>query len=89
MTLLLEGCALVRQLSLEHGTTSQSEPILHFGVGEAKGPFTAGVRCPSGAVRTMRSNWVPTPARSRTFGEGSGQAVDDVVSRLAWCKKST
>lgn len=89
MTLLLEGCALVRQLSLEHGMTSQSEPILHFGVREAEGPFTAGVRCPSGAVSTMRSNWAPTPSRSRAFGEGSGQAVDDVVSRLAWCKKST
>lgn len=42
------GKRTVRQLSLGHGTSSQSEPILHFGVGKAKGPFELHVRWPSG-----------------------------------------
>lgn len=41
---------LVRQLSLGHGTSSQSEPILHFGVGRAAGPFELEIRWPSGHV---------------------------------------
>ena len=44
----------VRQLSLGHGTTSQSEPIVHFGVGERPGPFTVEVRWPSRLVSTHR-----------------------------------
>lgn len=53
-TLSLGDRALVRQVSLGHGTASQSEPIVHFGVGEADGPFTVEVRWPSGAVSTMQ-----------------------------------
>jgi hypothetical protein len=45
-----EGRRLVRQLTLGEGTTCQSEPILHFGVGSAKGPFSLQIRWPSGAV---------------------------------------
>lgn len=44
---------LVRQLSFGHGTGSQSEPILHFGVGRAAGPFQVEVRWPSGAVERL------------------------------------
>lgn len=40
----------VRQLMGAHGTSSQSEPILHFGVGKAKGPHKVRVEWPSGAV---------------------------------------
>ena len=40
----------VRQLISTHGTTSQSEPILHFGVGTAKGPHSVRVQWPSGRV---------------------------------------
>ena len=40
----------VRQLSMGHGTSSQSEPILHFGVLRARGPFEVEVRWPSGKV---------------------------------------
>lgn len=45
-----DGRRLVRQLSLGHGTSSQSEPILHFGVGADQGPFEVEVRWPSGHV---------------------------------------
>ena len=44
----------VRQLTLGHGTSSQSEPILHFGVGKAQGPHWVRVEWPSGAVSRRR-----------------------------------
>ena len=44
------GRRLLQQVTLGHGTTSQSEPLLHFGVGDAEGPFAVEVRWPSGAV---------------------------------------
>ena len=50
----------VRQITLGHGTSSQSEPIAHFGVGKAKGPFRVRVLWPSGA-RT----WTPIQAHVR------------------------
>ena len=40
----------VRQVNVAHGTSSQSEPILHFGVGRAAGPHEVRVEWPSGAV---------------------------------------
>ena len=48
----------VRQVTIGHGTTSQSEPILHFGVGRAPGPFRLRVRWPSGVitVSTVRAH---------------------------------
>jgi len=58
----------VRQLNLGHGTSSQSEPILHFGVGRAAGPFQLEIRWPSGKVSTrrveagMRHAWEPKGA---------------------------
>ena len=42
------GRRLVRQLHLGKGTATQSEPILHFGLGDRPGPFTATVRWLSG-----------------------------------------
>ena len=44
----------VRQLNLGHGTSSQSEPILHFGVGKAQGPFQVEVRWPSGKISKLK-----------------------------------
>ncbi|MGE0708746.1 MAG: FG-GAP-like repeat-containing protein [Planctomycetota bacterium] len=41
---------LLRQVTLGHGTTCQSEPILHFGVGRRRGPFVLEVRWASGQV---------------------------------------
>ncbi|MEZ6184947.1 MAG: CRTAC1 family protein [Planctomycetota bacterium] len=57
-TVILTGDGVprqVRQLSLGHGTSSQSEPILHFGVGRAQGPFQLEVRWPSGRVGRHRA----------------------------------
>jgi len=49
-----DGRRLVRQLNLGSGTTCQSEPILHFGVGRDPGPFALSVRWPQGATSTLR-----------------------------------
>ena len=43
-----DGSAWTRQVTLGHGTTSQSEPILHFGVEGRPGPYQLDVRWPSG-----------------------------------------
>jgi len=43
------GPPLVEQVRLGEGTTCQSEPILHFGLGERAGPFRLEVRWPAGA----------------------------------------
>ncbi|MCA8925870.1 MAG: CRTAC1 family protein, partial [Planctomycetes bacterium] len=45
-----DGRSLVRQLTLGSGTTCQSEPILHLGVGQDPGPFLLTVRWPRGAT---------------------------------------
>jgi len=45
---------LVRQITLGHGTSCQSEPILHFGTGSATGPWRAVVKWPSGSVTRLR-----------------------------------
>ncbi len=42
------GLRLVRQLSLGHGAGNQNEPVVHFGVGRASGPFAAEIRWPGG-----------------------------------------
>lgn len=40
----------MRQVTIGHGTSSQSEPVLHFGVGRAPGPFKFHVHWPSGVI---------------------------------------
>ncbi|MEZ6188069.1 MAG: FG-GAP-like repeat-containing protein [Planctomycetota bacterium] len=49
-----DGRRLVRQITLGSGTTCQSEPLLHLGVGLDPGPFELEVRWPQGAVSRER-----------------------------------
>ncbi|MBL4845250.1 MAG: CRTAC1 family protein [Planctomycetes bacterium] len=69
----------VRQLSMGHGTSSQSEPILHFGVGRAAGPFKVEVRWPSGHV--TRSEVKPG---SNVIREPKGPAPSRASTGLTW-----
>ena len=66
------GLRLVRQVALGHGTGCQDEPLLHFGVGAARGPFTLEVRWPRGvAEAVVRAGWneVAEPPRPRAHAE--------------------
>ena len=62
----------MRQLNLGHGTSSQSEPIVHFGVGRAAGPFQVEVRWPSGEVSRVQVDAGLTRVREPA-GPGAGQ----------------
>lgn len=57
----------VRQIYLGEGTSCQSEPMVHFGVGQSGGPYEVRVNWPSGRVsrRTLPAGkhkiWEPRP----------------------------
>ena len=54
LTLQVGDRRLVRQVTLGEGTACQREPLAHFGVGSAAGPFELEVRWPAGAVTRHR-----------------------------------
>lgn len=45
---------LTRHLSVARGALSSSEPVLHFGLGDASAPLTVTIKWPSGEVQRLR-----------------------------------
>lgn len=73
-----EGIEQVRYLTLSRGWSSTSEPVLHFGLGDARQVDEMTIEWPSGTVQTLSGL---SAGHLHRVEEPDGQATTKVVSR--------